>query len=175
MNVKINTKDAISKMDRKVNKKIKKVKSECANLMNREVTASRRKIVETLISQTGLKRKVLNDRLSISRANPKNELKVTITPLFGKKIYMMQYPWTRKVLKGGKAIIRLLSPLYKKDMKTAFLSKDKTRMFLRPTAKAVEAVKGRTIPRLFKEGKIKEKFQTDLMESIRKAIKDAFK
>lgn len=178
MTLKINTKGAQKKIEREAKKIGKKAKSQIASVMNKETRAARREIVDSLITKTGLKRKVLNDRFSITRANPAKELKTAITPLYGKRLYMMNYPWAKAIARGGKAVIRLLSPIYRKNMRTGFLSKDGTRMYLRPEseftgepARTVVAVKGRSVPRLFSEMKIKELYQEKLTERILKAIK----
>lgn len=169
MSIRINTKGAQKKIMREVKKFEKKKNSQIASAINKEIRAARKEITEEMMKETGLKRKVVNDRLSISRASPKS-LQGRITPIYGRKIWMMDYPIS--ILRSaGRTSIKLLSSIYKKTMRTGFISKDGKRMFLRlDSTKQVEAVKGRTIPRLFDEMKMKKKHETNLIKRVLAAV-----
>lgn len=174
MSLQIKTAGAQRKIRREVKKLQSKKRSKVASAINKELRAIRREVVTDLMAETGLKRKILNDRLSITRASPK-KLEGRITPIYGRRIYMMDYPWAKTIARGGKAVIRLLSPIYRKNLRTGFLAKDGTRMYLRPAARAVESVKGRTVPRLFSELDAKGKFQPTLIQRVMKVVRDVFK
>jgi hypothetical protein len=155
---------------RQVNKGFNKKKSELASILNKELTAGRKEIVESLMSKTGLKRKTFNDRLIISRANPKDTvLEGRLTPIYGPRIYMSDYPFDETIARGNKKVIRLTSPIYRKNMRTAFMSKDGRRMYLR-TDSGVRSVKGRTVPRLFDQFNYKEQYESEIMVRIRAAL-----
>lgn len=175
-----------SRMRRKLNsatkKKSRQLKSKAAAAINKEIRSGRREMTETLMANTGLKRKAINDRLSLVRANPSKVLMGAIRPIFGKRIYMMEYPWAKAVARGGKAVIRLLSPIYRKNMRTGFLSRDGSRMYLRHEWKKgdkvryyARAVRGRSIPRLVRQFKMKEKYEPTMRERVMKAIRNVFK
>nr|BFD58901.1 hypothetical protein CKG001_10080 [Bdellovibrio sp. CKG001] len=180
--VRIDTRKVRRKIDTAARKKSRRLKSKAAAAINKEIRAGRREITESLMSKTGLKRKAINDRLSLIRANPSKSLTGAIRPLFGKRIYMMEYPWARAIARGGQAVIRLLSPIYRKNMRTGFLSRDGSRMYLRHEWKKgdkvryyARAVRGRSIPRLVREFKMKEKYEPTMRERVMKAIRNVFK
>ncbi|WP_374029762.1 hypothetical protein [Bdellovibrio bacteriovorus] len=181
MTVRIETKRAQKRIEREIKKIERKSRSKVASAINKELRTSRRDVVEELMTRTGLKRKILNDRMVITRASPK-KLEGRITPIFGRRIYMMEYPWARAIARAGKKVIRLMSPIYRKNMRTAFISKDGSRMYLRHEWKSkgktyyyARAVKGRSVPRLFDEAKAKAKHEPKLIERILKAVRNAFK
>lgn len=160
---------------RMVKKEVSRSKSQAASVINKELTATRKEIVETLMVKTGLKRKMFNDRLSITRANPKSEvIEGRLTPFYGKRIYMTDYSVKQVVTRGARTAIRLLSPLYRKNMRTGFLSKDGTKLYMRPTNRSVKSVRGRTVPTLFAQFKFKDIFQSQIMERVSKAVREAF-
>ena len=142
-----------------------KLRSLIAREINKGLTEGRREIVEMLMVKTQLKRKVFNDRIIISRASPDN-LAGRLTPIFGKRVYMSMYPF-EETTSRGRAVVRSTSPLYRKIMRTGFMSKDKTRMYLRigndPKANnkagSVRAIWGRSVPMLFDTFGIKDTYQ----------------
>lgn len=159
-------------LDKYMKKTESTFRSKTASAINKELTAGRREIVESLMAKTGLKRKTLNDRLSISRANPKDDvIEGRITPLYGKRIYMTDYPTKRVQVRGGRTAIRLMSPIYRKNMRTGFMSKDNSRMYLRTDSDTVRAVRGRSVPRLFEEFKFKESHEPTLIDRVRSVIR----
>lgn len=160
-------------LSKQVDKTQKNLKSKAASAINKELTAERKEIVESLITKTGLKRKTLNDRLAITRANPKDDvLEGRITPLYGKRIYMTDYPFARVTVRGGRQAIRLTSPLYRKNMRTGFMSADGTRMYLRHDGSGnVRSVKGRSVPRLIETFDIKDIHEKRLLDRVVAAVK----
>ncbi len=166
-------KTAFKAIESQTKKAINQKKSLIASAANKEITAARKEIVESLMNKTGLKRKTLNDRLAITRANPKDAImEAKITPIYGKRIYMSEYPFVQDVVRGGRTAIKLLSPIYRKNMKTGFMSTDGSRMYLRTDGtQSVRAVRGRSVPRLFDELKIKEKYESSIMFRVINAIK----
>ena len=177
MSVKLDSKSTQRLIARSVKRVAAKARSRVASAINKEMRAGRREITDEIISKTGLKRKIINDRLSITRASPK-KLEARLTALFGKRIYMMAYPWAHEVARGGKKVIRLVSQIYRKNMRTGFISKDGSRMYLRHESKKgkgtvrVRAVKGRTVPRLFDELGMKDKYEAEIRQRVRKALKN---
>lgn len=173
------TKRLQKKVQSQFKKQSKKVKSQMASAMNKETRAIRKEIVESLMAKTKLKRKIFNDRLSITRANPNADLITRITPIFGKRIFMMDYPWARAIARGGKQVIALLSPIYRKNLRTGFISKDGSRMYIRfdrkrengKTLSRVRAVRGRSVPRLWDEFAIKAKYTKELKRRVLLALR----
>jgi hypothetical protein len=147
-----------------------KMRSVIAREMNKGILDGRRDIVEHLMTRTGLKRALFNDRISVTRASP-SSLSVRLTPLFKKRIYMTTYPYQETQARGGLEVIRLTSYLYRKDMRTAFMSKDGSRMYLRLSDHEVRSVRGRSIPRLFETYQIKQKYEPQVAAGVLERIK----
>lgn len=150
-----------------------KLRSLVAREINKAVTSGRKELVEGLMVKTKLKRKILNDRIVITRAKP-DELIARLTPIYGSRIYMTTYPFETVTVRKGVTALRLTSPLYRKNMRTAFMSKDNKRMYLRPDGGGVRSVQGRSVPRLFETFKIKgtyeERMTIDAFDRISKLI-----
>jgi len=146
-----------------------KMRSLIAREINKAITSGRKEIVEDMMVRTKMKRKVFNDRMIISRASP-DRLEGRVTPIYGKRVYMTFYPFEEVSARNGRKAIRLSSPLYRKNMRTGFMSQDNSRMYLRVGAASgsnngkgsVRAVWGRSIPRLFEQFKYKEGMEAKL-------------
>lgn len=177
--VRVSTAGASKRIERELKKRLNKKRSQAASAINKEIRAGRKEIVESMMVKTGLKRKVFNDRLAITRANPKGKIEGRLTPIFGRRLYMNMYPFSITTARGGKKVIRLTSPIYRKNMRTGFMSADKSRMYLRSDDKGpggesrsyVRAVRGRSVPRLFDEFKMKEKHEGKIIDRVLKAVK----
>jgi hypothetical protein len=165
-------------LEKATKKMVTTKRSTIASAINRELTGYRKEIVETLMSKTGLKRKTLNDRMVITRANPKEQtIEGKITAIYGRKIYMTDYPIESVVARGNRKTIRLTSPIYRKNMRTGFMSRDGKKLYLRAgdgSSGKIRSVYGRTVPRLFTEGKIKETYEPSLVNRIKTIIISIF-
>lgn len=174
-----NTKRIESKVNKAIKKAEENVRSKVGSVINKELRATRRTVVDTLMRLTGLKRKTLNDRLVITRAS-QNKLTGRITPIFGRRLWMLDYP-VKFVRRGQRNLIKLVSPLYNKVMRTGFMSADKSRLYLRHETTrdaagggkvmAVRAVRGRSVPRLFNESDMKGKFEKTTAQRIKEAVR----
>lgn len=166
---------------RSVDSTKKDIRSKAGSIINKEMRSVRKEITDSMIKLTGLKRKVINDRLVLTRASNKHT-NAKITAIFGRRLYMNVYPWVETVVRGGRKAIRLLAQIYRKNMRTAFMSRDGSRMYLRhertvngKTRYYVRAVRGRSVPRIFQENGYKRKYQRTTKDRVMKALRATFK
>lgn len=153
-----------------------KLRSQIASEVNKLVRDGRREVVDELIAETGLKRKILNDAIVITRANPNSEeISGHMQAIFSeKKIRLGDYPHTTNATYRGRPAIRMLSKYYSKTIKTGFMSKDGSRIVMRSLEEGKQYIKwypyGRSVKGLFLDLKVKEryepKFATDFKERM---------
>jgi hypothetical protein len=157
-----------SKLQKALLKKIKDVNKNSANAVNRAITSIRRDIAEELIGKTGLKRKLLNDRMSLKRAR-QGDITGRITAIFGpKRLLLGDYPYDIRQVRS-KTRIQMLGPRYRKRLRTGFEIPGKG-IFLRKDSKLVRAF-GRSVPGLFLDYQITSRYRPKLLETFKKELK----
>lgn len=151
-----------------------KLKSLLAREMNKEITSGRKQIVEYLMQKTLLKRKMLNDRIIISRASPDN-LHARITPIFSNDRMMFEYyPNTKTASQSNKSqvTVKSKSPIYTKTLKpTHFVRDDK--IFFRDGGKIFRP-RGKTTVGLFDKFAIQNLFGAKIVDNIQLKIDGFF-
>lgn len=142
----------------------KALRNKLAHEMNKAVTDTRRDMVEFLIDETGLKRKILNDAMVISRASSEADImEARIFALFNKpRLRLGDYPYTFTTYRGRPAI-KMTNRYYRKIIKTGFISADGTRIGMRSTDKNNPTYSwhpfGRSVKGLIQDYEMKEEYE----------------
>jgi len=166
-----------TKLEQKIKEFDRQTKRKAANAINRILTSGRKMVVEDLIAKTGLKRKMLNDRIVITRAKYDNPIG-RLTPIFGeKRLTLIDYgQHVVSLTRGNRKVIRGAGPRYRKILKTGFYGfKDLIYMRNGSQREDITRAWGRSVPGLWEDYKIIERFQREIQADFQKELAEEMK